>query len=80
MTECIMYTESFNNIKALGEDLEEFSSLMDKNAEEDSMNIFEFVFIRRLNLAWGECAAGLELAMINTPCAMKVMVPGLIAD
>lgn len=81
MTECVMYTDSFKNIKTLGEDGESFAGIMDKDLEEDSMNIFEFVFIRRLNLAWGECAAGgEELAMINTPCAMRIMVPGLVAD
>ena len=81
MTQCVMYTESFKNIKSLGEDLDSFAAFLDKDPEEDRLNIFEFVFVRRLNLAWGECAAGgTELALINTPCAMRVVVPGMIAD
>lgn len=81
MAECIEYTESFAHIHEIGQDVERFANIIDKDSEEDSVNILEFLFSRRLNLAWGECATGFsELSMINIPCAMKIVVPNMIAD
>ncbi len=81
MVECIQFTEGFTNVKELGEDIDRFANIIDKDKDEESVNIIEFVFVRRLNLAWGECASGFpELAMINVPCAMKIVVPNIIAD
>ena len=44
------------------------------------MNIFEFIFMKRINLAWGECAAGESLSQIQIPCAMRIVVPGITID
>jgi hypothetical protein len=45
------------------------------------MNIFEFLYVKRLNLAWGECASGgPSLSMANIPCAMRITVPDMVAD
>lgn len=81
MMSCIENTDAFDNIHSLGKDIDRFSFIFDKDIEKGEINIFEFLFIKRLNLAWGECAVGgPTLSMVNIPCAMRVMVPGMIAD
>ena len=81
MMSCIENTDAFENIHKLGKDIELFSFIFDKDKDKDEMNIFQFLFVKRLNLAWGECASGgPSLSMADIPCAMRIMVPNMIAD
>jgi hypothetical protein len=48
--------------------------------QDNNVNFADYMFLRRVSLAWNDCAAGKQLSKINVPCAMRIAVPGWIAD
>lgn len=50
------------------------------NKDEDNLfNFADYMYMRRVNIGWGDCAGGTIMSRIQIPCGMKIVVPGLIA-
>lgn len=50
------------------------------NKDDDNLfNFADYMYLRRVNIGWGDCAGGTIMSRIQIPCGMKIVVPGLIA-
>lgn len=55
--------------------------LLDRTDEPGSQFSFgDYVFMRRVNLGWNDCAGGVHMSRIMVPCGLKITVPGMIAS
>lgn len=51
------------------------------NKEETNFFTFaDYMYLRRVNIGWGDCAGGTIMSQIQIPCGMKIVVPGMIAS
>lgn len=51
------------------------------NKDDTHMFTFaDYMFMRRVNIGWGDCAGGTIMSQINIACGMKIVVPGMIAS
>ena len=48
--------------------------------EENFLNLADYVFLRRVNLAWSQCTADGKLSVLKANCAMRICVPGKTID
>ena len=53
---------------------------LDKGGEEERINFPDYLFLRRIKVGWDKCAAGVSLSLVYVPCALRVAVPGWVAD
>ena len=51
-------------------------------ALDKSMNItfIDYIFLRRVNLAWKECTSDFQLAIAKVDCALQIAVPARRVD
>lgn len=48
--------------------------------DEEQLNFADYLFIRRVKVGWDRCAAGGVLSIAYVSCALRIAVPGYVAD
>jgi len=76
-TKCLE-SEELQGLRIKEEDVEKVLQLTNKD-EENLITFADYMYFRRVNIGWGDCAGGTIMSRIQVPCGMKVVVPGMIA-
>lgn len=72
-------SEELSPLRLKPEDTAMVWELINKD-DENQVNFADYLYMRRVNIGWGDCAGGTIMSRIQIPCGMRVVVPGLIAS
>lgn len=71
-------SDELKDLKLTADDVAKVLELT--NHDDDNLVTFsDYLYFRRVNIGWGDCAGGVNMSRIKIPCGMKVVVPGFIA-
>lgn len=68
----------FDGIKVDPEDYEELIEYFDRFNNENRLNFADYLFLRKANLAWKECASENGIGYHAMSCALQITSPGRV--
>lgn len=75
---CLESDEELKQLNLKESDATKIFELINKD-EDNLFNFADYMYLRRVNIGWGDCAGGTIMSRIQIPCGMKIVVPGIIA-
>lgn len=78
MEKCIE-SKYLNSTKLTKDDIPDVINSLDRNAKTN-LTFIDYLFLRRVNLAWKECTTDFKLSVAKLDCALEVTVPGRRVD
>lgn len=75
----VLETGNLTNLGLTKDNATQVLEILDKKGINET-NFADYIFLRRVNLAWAKCGGGTSLSKYNLPCALKIVVPGWIAS
>ena len=68
-----------NSTKLTKDDVPEVINSLDRN-NKTNLTFVDYIFLRRVNLAWKECTTDFQLSVAKLDCALEITVPGRRVD